>query len=290
MTKFAIGLAFVRPIVFCELFPYRLTMFSRLFPKKQALPPRPPAAVPAGVRLYVIGDIHGRLDLLTQLLSKIEQDMGDKAASSKLIFLGDYIDRGADSKGVVERLMQPLPGDGQPIFLMGNHEQYLLEFFETASRGTAWLTYGGTATLLSYAISCPPGNPTPERLSALQKNLRERFPASHRAFLAATLPSYSCGDYFFAHAGARPNIPLEQQDVKDLLWIRHEFLDWTGRFDKIVVHGHTIRDKPQRRPHRIGIDTGAYASGVLTALVLEGTTQRLLQTEAPPLNELLFEA
>lgn len=257
-------------------------MFRRLFRKKQSTTARPthaPVAVPEGIRLYAIGDIHGRLDLLTQLLAKIEQDMGEKAANSKLIFLGDYIDRGPDSKGVVERLMQPLPGDGQPVFLMGNHEKWLLNLFEHVDSGAAWLTYGGRETLLSYAISCPLGNPTPERLTELQANLRAKFPPDHRDFLAKTQLSYTCGDYFFAHAGAKPNRPLDQQTASDLLWIRHEFLDWIGQFDKIIVHGHSIKQKPQRRPHRIGIDTGAYSSGILTALVLEGTTQRLLQTK-----------
>ena len=257
-------------------------MFSRLFrkkPKTTASHTQLPAAVPEGIRLYAIGDIHGRLDLLTQLLTKIEQDMGENAAHSKLIFLGDYIDRGPDSKGVVERLMHPLPGDGQPIFLMGNHEQWLLKLFERVDGGAAWLTYGGRDTLLSYAISCPPGDPTPARLTELQANLRAKFPLNHRDFLSKTQLSYTCGDYFFAHAGAKPNRSLDQQTASDLLWIRHEFLDWTGRFDKIVVHGHSVKQKPQRRPHRIGIDTGAYSSGILTALVLEGTTQRLLQTK-----------
>lgn len=255
-------------------------MLSRFFRKKQ-MPLPPPATVPSGVRLYAIGDIHGRLDLLTQLLIQIEDDMGPVAPASKLIFLGDYIDRGKDSKGVLERLMAPLPGDSAPVFLMGNHEQVLLSLFDSIEGGAGWLTYGGRDTLLSYGISCPAGNPTPERLTELQKNLIAQFPDTHRAFLSALRPSYTCGDYFFAHAGARPNRPLDQQDTQDLLWIRHEFLDWTGRFDKIVVHGHTISDSPEIHPHRIGLDTGAYATNTLTALVLEGETRRFLQTQSP---------
>jgi serine/threonine protein phosphatase 1 len=241
----------------------------------QALPP----AIAGSQRVYAIGDIHGRLDLLNALLGMIEKDMGEKATQSKIVFLGDYIDRGPDSKGVIERLMAPLPGDGSPVFLLGNHEQVLLGLFNKLEGGPGWLSYGGLATLLSYGIPCPMGTPTEERLKELQNNLKEKFPPAHKDFLAKMPLFWICGDYYFVHAGVHPEKPLAVQTERDQLWIRHGFLDWTGGpLEKMIVHGHTVSAKPQRRLHRIGIDTGAYASGNLTALVLEGTTRRLLQT------------
>ncbi len=228
--------------------------------------------------MYAIGDIHGRLDLLNQLLGQIRADMGAAAPRSRLVFLGDYIDRGPNAKGVIERLLQPLPGNGSPVFLLGNHEQVLLSLFRKTDAGAGWLAYGGQATLLSYGISCPPGAPTPERLAQLQRNLLEKFPTAHRRFLI-TMPLFHVeGDYFFAHAGVRPERSLLQQDEMDLLWIRKGFLDYPKPLGKMIVHGHTISPEVVFLPHRISIDTGAYASGNLTALVLEGHSQRLIQT------------
>lgn len=256
-------------------------MFRLPFPgRRQPLPPAAPAfpVLPDGRRVYAIGDIHGRLDLLNILLDKIRSDMGAAASRSRLVFLGDYIDRGAASKGVIERLLQPLPGNGAPVFLMGNHEQVLLSLFRKMDAGPGWLAYGGQATLLSYGISCPPGTPTPERLAQLQRNLIEKFPTTHRRFLI-TMPLFHVeGDYFFVHAGVRPERSLVQQDEMDLLWIRQGFLDYPKPLGKMIVHGHTISREVVFLPHRIGIDTGAYVSGNLTALVLEGATRRLIQT------------
>lgn len=235
-------------------------------------------AVPDGVRLYAIGDIHGRRDLLDRILTLIEADLVGYNGDSRLIMLGDYIDRGPDSKGVIERLMQPLPGTQPPILLMGNHEEIFLRFFTDTGVGTGWLTYGGMNLLVSYGIPFKGGSLSSEKLTQLQSDLIARFPQAHRQFLAGMTTSYSEGDYYFVHAGVRPELPLDQQTDRDRLWIRNDFLDWQQPLEKVVVHGHTISDSVETRPHRIGIDTGAYASGHLSALVLEGNQRRILQT------------
>jgi serine/threonine protein phosphatase 1 len=254
-------------------------MFGWLKPKPApALARR--AAVPAGVRVYAIGDIHGRLDCLNELLARIEADSANYAGTKHLIPLGDYIDRGPDSRGVIDRFIQGVPGFDVTA-LMGNHEQQLISLFETPEAGILWLTYGGLETLMSYDITLSSSRPTPEAVYELQGQLRELFPSSHLDWLRGLQTHTVIGDYFFAHAGVDPHTPLHKQKEGDLLWIRDPFLHYRGTLDKVVVHGHTISDEAEILAHRIGIDTGAYASGRLTALVLEGEERRLLQTGLP---------
>lgn len=251
--------------------------------KRPSSPPLPtprPAAIPAGTRVYAIGDIHGRLDLLNALLDQIAEDAASFSGRKLAVFLGDYIDRGPESKGVIERLMQPLPAGIEAVFLQGNHEWAMLRFFTSLDTGAGWMMHGGMQTLMSYGIQMQPGTPTPERLLELQQTLNEKFPADHKAWLEACPTCHEIGDYHFVHAGIRPDIALAEQTDHDRLWIRTGFLDWRGGgLDKMIVHGHTISPDVEVHPYRIGIDTGAYASGVLTALVLEGTGCRILQTK-----------
>jgi len=238
------------------------------------------AATPPGTRIYAIGDIHGRLDLLQRLQESIAADAGRSNAQRRvLIYIGDYIDRGPDSAGVLDLLLDaPLPGF-ETVHLLGNHEDTLLQFPDDLSVGPSWLAYGGVQTLASYSIGVSPGSWRDEReLQRLQGEVRRRVPRRYMAFMRGLPLMHAEGDYLFVHAGIRPGIPLERQERDDLLWIRDEFLDSDQDFGKIVVHGHSISLDPEFRPNRIGIDTGAYRSGQLTCLVLEGADRQLLTT------------
>lgn len=243
-------------------------------PREATLRPR----LPKGDRIYAIGDIHGRRDLLDQLLGMIEADLEGWTGDSRLVFLGDYIDRGPNSQGVIERLMQPLPCNLAPIFLLGNHEFTLLKFLTQASAGRSWLTYGGLNFLLSYGIPFKGDLMNTESMAALQQDVIKAFPAAQRQFLEAMPTFFSCGDYYFVHAGIRPEIPLDQQSDNDRLWIREEFLQSNAAHEKFIIHGHSITPEVDQQAYRMGIDTGAYASGHLTALVLEDETRRIIQT------------
>lgn len=240
------------------------------------------ATLPPGQRIYAIGDIHGRLDLLDRLLDHIAIDAAraPTKAAITLVFLGDYVDRGPYSRQVVERLMQGPPTSGALagagwVCLMGNHEEVMLRFVSDLSVGAQWVRFGGAETVRSY------GGPVPERpnqdLAGLQLALDRSLPPNHRRFLNRLPLSFRAGDYLFVHAGIRPGIPLELQAPADLLWIREDFLRHPATpLEVTVVHGHTPAATPQILPHRIGIDTGAYYTGNLTALVLEGSERRFL--------------
>ena len=254
-------------------------MLNRLFGRSRAAPTkveRVQPEVPPGTRVYAVGDIHGRVDLLRQMHELIHLDAYHRQAPRNVIvYLGDYIDRGTDSPAVLDLLLDaPLPGFIS-VHLKGNHEDSLLRFLVDPSIGPAWLAYGGAATLLSYGVRPPDAA---AHLPRAQHDLAQRLPERHRRFMAGLTPSHSEGDYFFVHAGVRPSVPLEQQIEEDLLWIRDEFLESDAEYGKIVVHGHTITSRPDVRRNRIGIDTGAFASGTLTALVLEGAEWSFLQT------------
>lgn len=234
------------------------------------------ASIPAGLRVYAIGDIHGRLDLLNRLHQMIQEDAGSAAGDRTLVYLGDYVDRGPESAGVVELLSkETLPGFSA-IHLMGNHEDFMLRFLDDNSSGNAWFANGGVATLRSYGVNFDYA----ELLSPgrLQDKLSRNLPARHLDFLRALTLSHVIGDYLFVHAGIRPAVAMELQTPADLLWIRGDFLNSTADHGRIVVHGHTITDAPEIRENRIGIDTGAFATDCLTCLVLEGTGRRFLQT------------
>jgi serine/threonine protein phosphatase 1 len=233
--------------------------------------------VPAGERIYCIGDIHGRRDLLQQLLALILEDAADHSGEKTLVYLGDYIDRGEQSKEVIELLLEgPLPGF-KPVYLMGNHEQTLLDFLQHPRAVAAWLTYGGRATLHSYGVAISL-EPSRSQLDDVRDELEAQMPQSHLQFYKQLVPMHLAGSYCFVHAGIRPGVHVQEQRNEDLLWIREDFTESNATHEHIVVHGHTIAPKVEWRPNRIGIDTGAFSSGVLTCLVLEGSEQRLLQT------------
>ncbi|HXQ52608.1 MAG TPA: metallophosphoesterase family protein [Stellaceae bacterium] len=253
-------------------------MIGRFFaPRGREEGPLP--AAPPGTRLYAIGDIHGRIDLLRQLTRLIEDDAASHAAPRKVIvYLGDYVDRGDHSREVIERLLrEPVPGF-ESVHLKGNHEDFMVRFLDDVSAGPGWLSFGGMETLESYGVAPPPPHAPLEELLRAQRELGQRLPQDHVEFLRALLLSHAEGDYFFAHAGVKPGVALERQREQDLLWIRDEFLLSEAPFGRVVVHGHTIAAEPVVRPNRIGIDTGAFKSGRLTALVAEGTERAFLQT------------
>lgn len=257
-------------------------MITRLFARTRPAQPQPRGVapqVPPESRVYAVGDIHGRLDLLRDIHLQIHEDAYRRQAPRNVvIYLGDYIDRGDESRAVIDLLLdQPLPGFVS-VHLKGNHEDSMLRFLDDVTIAPAWLFYGGASTLLSYGVKPPDATMRGEDLVRAQRELRARLPERHLRFLERLPLSHVEGDYFFAHAGARPEVPLEAQSAEDLMWIRDEFLESSAEFGKIIVHGHTITERPDVRRNRIGIDTGAFASNRLTCLVLEGTEWSFLQT------------
>ena len=245
-------------------------LFHLLQPKGQR------ARVPDGERVYIVGDIHGRLDLLDRLLRIISEHAQSAPERRTLIFVGDYIDRGADSRGVIDRLLAPPPGF-QARHLRGNHDQAMLDFIRDPLAWRGWQNFGARETLLSYGVR-PPLLDNAEAMTAARDELVVTLPASHVAFLEGLELCAEVGDYFVVHAGVRPAVALKDQSAQDMLWIRDEFLKSNTEFGKIIVHGHTPHPRVLRQRNRIGIDTGAYETGRLSALVLEGDTVGLLQT------------
>ncbi|WP_338633587.1 metallophosphoesterase [Afipia carboxidovorans] len=224
---------------------------------------------PDGMRIYAVGDIHGRADLLQEKLAAIEAHHAAHPGVDALrVFVGDYIDRGADSCGVVEMLID-LGRRERCVFLRGNHEAYVLDFPHNPKIMTAWRTLGGIETLASYGIAASP-EPDPAESLELANAFERSLPESHRVFYRDLLLSYEAGGLYFVHAGVRPGIPLAAQSVADRTWIRHEFLNHEGLFEKLIIHGHTPATEPEIRPNRINIDTRAFASGRLTCIWLEG--------------------
>lgn len=233
-------------------------------------------SVPAGERVYAVGDIHGRLDLLERLLEMIAAyEAARPRAATRVIFLGDYIDRGPDSSAVIERLQGGLPGGLPGHFLRGNHEAIMLRCLEGPEMFANWAANGGLATLKSYGLDAHFAANGP----MLLRQLREILPETHLAFLRGLKLTMEVGDYFFVHAGVRPGVPLASQAEEDCLFIREKFLRHRGSFGKVVVHGHTPVSEPEVFANRIGIDTGSFFSGRLTALRLEGTSRAFLTAE-----------
>ncbi|TFI59912.1 serine/threonine protein phosphatase [Sphingomonas parva] len=232
-----------------------------------------------GARAYAVGDIHGRLDLLEKVLRLIETDIASRpAARNFIVFLGDLIDRGPDSAGVVERLRTYRPDFARPVFLSGNHEEILLRILDgDADILPSWLKFGGAECAESYGVNADALRRMDEK--AAIEMIRSKVPREHRDFLESFGDTFRFGDYLFVHAGIRPGVGLEEQDRHDLRWIRDPFLSDAKEHGFIVVHGHTIVDEVEERPNRIAIDTGAYHSGVLTALAIEGSKRWYLATE-----------
>jgi serine/threonine protein phosphatase 1 len=240
----------------------------------------PPAAtrrrVPDGSLVYCFGDIHGRDDLLREMAERVEVDLKTRAFEHAVtVFLGDYIDRGPGSMRVIEQLAC---GEWPTsiIALAGNHEDFLKAFLDDAGFLAFWRSQGGLETLHSYGVNVGPAMAGRE-FEEVQAAFKSCFPKQHRDFLEALKVSAVIGDYFFCHAGVRPGVALDRQNRDDLLNIREPFLSSEAEHGKLVVHGHTPAVAPEIRPNRIGIDTGAYATGRLTCLVLEANEQRFLQ-------------
>jgi serine/threonine protein phosphatase 1 len=233
------------------------------------------ASVPNGKKVYAIGDVHGRADMLDDLLWRIKDDAGS-LHNSKLIFLGDYVDRGPDSRGVIDRLISLGKDHPDAVFLKGNHEALMLEFLADPEDLPHWLEWGGEETLESYGV-----DPTGKDPRTLAEELSAAMPKSHHDFLAGLALTHQEGDYVFVHAGLRPGAPLDEQKEEDLLWIRKRFHNAApdARPEQVVVHGHTPTDKPDDAGWRIGVDTGAVYGGMLTAVVLEGNARRFLSVK-----------
>lgn len=249
-----------------------------VFSRFKSAKPRPAPTVPPGVRAYAIGDVHGRLDLLDELLAAIDLDNDRRrTARTHLVMLGDLIDRGPDSCGVVERLRQFDLAGIELILLCGNHEEALLRVI-AGERGVLddWLTFGGSECLESYGVDPAILRGLSERDVGLVIN--EAIPHSHKSFLQSFGDTVTIGDYLFVHAGIRPGVHLSMQLQRDLRWIRQPFLDDERDHGCVVVHGHTISEEVVELPNRIGLDTGAYRSGRLSAIGIEGSERWFLET------------
>lgn len=240
-------------------------------------PPPPPRLpeVPAGARYYVIGDIHGRLDLYKALIGAIESEIAStQGLDIQVVLLGDLVDRGPDSAGVIERTRQWQQTRNVRV-LAGNHEEMFLAAFEKPEALRHFLKHGGFETVLSYGLSRQ--QMAKLSLEEIFERLPQIVPQWVRDYVADFETMIPAGDYVFVHAGIDPDVPLGEQKRSDLLWIRERFLSHEGPLEKVVVHGHTIFDRVMDCGNRIGIDTGAFRSGVLSALVLEGEQRRILQ-------------
>lgn len=256
-------------------------MLKRLFNKKAPARPLDTATVPEGRRIYAIGDIHGRNDLLQQLIEKIiDDDFKRGEMVSEIIFLGDLIDRGPDSAGVIETAMKLKRELGNIRFLMGNHEEVYLSAAAGSEKATRFFNrIGGKETILSYEISQREYMDLDN--AALAERLPDLIPQHHIDFVKNFEDQIVIGDYAFVHAGIRHGVSLEEQKPKDLRWIRDEFLSVEDPFEKVIVYGHTISDDVVEKGNRIGIDTGAYYTEKLTALALEGDQRWYLDTALP---------
>lgn len=235
-------------------------------------------SLPPNMRVYAIGDVHGRADLMEKLLRLIDADHLGFRGESHVIFLGDYVDRGPYTRDVLDMLCKKKWGHMHLETIRGNHEDIILRFFKDHSVAPGWFHYGGLQTLRSYGINVPNATQDFDDIFRLRRALEEAMPTAHKEFLHALPYTLRYGDYVFVHAGIHPDRPLEEQDPHHYMWMREPFLSSTKELGFMVVHGHSIRMKPEVRVNRIGIDTGAYATGRLTCLVLEGREQRFITT------------
>ena len=236
------------------------------------------AQIEPGLRLFAIGDIHGCVDQLNKLLSLIEQDLSENPVQrSKVVFLGDYVDRGPENKHVIDTLISLDRGEMDCVFLLGNHDERMIKFIEDPELvWDAMMRWGGVQTLASYGVVAEPG----ESEESISVRFATQVPAEHFQFLRSFKHFYVQDDFYFCHAGVRPGISLANQSDHDLIWIRDAFRLHKEQFEKVIVHGHTPQKNPEVESNRINVDTKCYETGVLTALVLEGNSHRFLQTGA----------
>ena len=231
--------------------------------------------LPEGVRIYAIGDVHGRADLLEQTFTRIDSHIAAHPVDRPIqVLVGDYIDRGPNSRQVLDRLIARARSS-KMVLLKGNHETFVLEFLGNPSKLQLWSQMGGLETLMSYGVT-PSLNADSQTQRELAIALQAALPKSHLNLLKGLRSSFSCGGFFFVHAGIKPGIPLAEQREEDLLWIRDDFLLHEGTFAKIIVHGHTPVRAVEIRPNRINIDTGAYATGKLSCIAIERDAAEVL--------------
>ena len=231
------------------------------------------AHAPQGMRLYAIGDVHGRLDLLAAMHRAIDAELArDGAADWRIIHLGDYVDRGPDAKGILDFLIDKRARDPRIVCLGGNHEQGLLDFLVMPSADGLFVRFGGAETARSYGVDLMAGS-----IGTVHRALAAAIPPGHMEFVKNLPLSASFGDFFFCHAGIRPDTPLDRQEAHDLIWIRDEFLSHAGLYDKVIVHGHTPGRAADVRPNRVNLDSYACGTGRLSALAVEGGAKRILE-------------
>ena len=234
------------------------------------------ARTPPDTIVYAVGDIHGRSDLLEEMQRGIAAHTALRSAKRKLIvYLGDYVSRGINARAVVDLVRLHRPRGFEIVALKGNHEDLLLRFLDgDLDAGRHWFEYDGLDTLAHYGLQFEIGR----GFDALRAVFREALPPEHLAFFRSLLVSHTEGDYRFVHAGVLPSVPLRVQTDHDQMWIRRPFLESVLDHGAVIVHGHCVTPEPQVRRNRIGIDTGAYKSGILTCVVLEGAARAFLQT------------
>ncbi len=238
--------------------------------------------IPENQRVYAVGDIHGRADLVERIHEIIISDAAEHSHKKNfIVYLGDYLDRGPYARETIDLLISSQPPGFERVYLMGNHEQILLNFLDEPSILSMWLGVGGGSTLMSYGLKPPGSGFSEQKAHEVRDELREKIPAEHIGFIKNLRQSFPAGDYLFVHAGIRPAVPIEDQTPDDIYWIRDEFLNSDADHGKMVIHGHTISEDIQHLSNRIAIDTGAYASGVLSCVVLEENRIKFLSTAGP---------
>ena len=237
------------------------------------------SATPANMRIYAIGDVHGHLNLLDNIYRKIKTDLNNTGTQQyRIVFVGDYIDRGPDSAGCVQFLLELLAADENVICLKGNHEDKLEKFLANPlDLADSFFTYGGIECAMSYGVDMAAFKHTQEDIINVCAELDKNISPEHKQFYSNLAKSVTFGDYFFSHAGVRPGVPLDAQSDHDLIWIRSEFISHKAPYDKVIVHGHTPAYPMEILPNRINVDTCAYDTGVLSCLVLEGSSHRVIE-------------
>lgn len=231
---------------------------------------------PDKLRVYAIGDVHGRLDLLQEMHRLIQlQNQKSPPFDWVVVHLGDYIDRGLQSRGVIDFLIDGQRKNHRILALAGNHDVGFLDFLNTGDTYGLFARHGGRQTALSYGVNIDFNNDL--SIASGRELLKEAVPTAHRDFLRRLPRSIMFGDFFFCHAGIRPGVELEHQNPEDLIWIRSEFLDDMRHYSKVIVHGHTPATEVEIRPNRVNLDTGAYASGRLSAIMIDGSSKSFLE-------------
>ncbi len=237
------------------------------------------AATPPGMRIYAVGDIHGRYDLLTEMHRRIMAEiLRDRPDDWRIIYLGDYIDRGPASRQVLNFLSGSIATEPRVMAIAGNHDIGFLAFLDQPQASGIFANYGGDATARSYGVDIDFSSR--EGLMRGHAELVKAVPEEHKHLLHTLKLSVTLGDFFFSHAGIRPGVPLEEQSSGDLVWIRECFRDYRELHPKLIVHGHTPVPAPEIMPNRVNLDTGAYYTGRLTGMMFEGKQKRLMEVTA----------